>query len=642
MSIVKPLFAAIIVCIFSASCVSPVYAADTTPPTTSVSLSGTVGANGWYISTVNVNLRASDTDSGPASTTYQLDSDTPITTTFSGGSNSILNPSFEDGSGFTLTNWDKVTADPSLLYQSNLPSKFGQGSATVRGPSASYQYWTNVNYAVPVSVGQTYTVSVWVNTLGLDDGQGAWMEVWAADNSGANSDQMLKDSFKVVGTWDWQLLSEQATVPAGYDHIYLKLGSQANDSGQAFFDGATMSTGTDGVTQFSYIQNGIHSMAFYSKDNDGNTEATQTVSPIKIDTVKPQDWSNFNYLNTGNDHEFTMWVDVRDVTSGINPATAQFQTFDKDGCDCWSAWMNVASVNRKDNGQPATDGYTGYVTLTTPSYDYGNSSGSTSPQVQFRIDDMAASAGISPIYALFGPWTQFLGGGDIYSGGGIKISGTTPSGQYSADGVIATAGDTISGLISLKQWYAKPYPIPSAPISGLQTYISNFDQLQANAQSFPGGRLPSSTGIYKFNGKYTIDSNTLNAGFQGAVYNAVLIINGDLAINQNYQLNASTGVIFLVTGKVIYSGSVTQSSGILVAADTIATGGSSTQLVHKGSLISLSGFTLGRDLGRKGNPNNTTTPAEKIIFQPQYLYNTSLAQLLNGGATADFRWQETP
>src|SRR5205807_1188086 len=48
-------------------------AIDTTPPTTSASLSGTAGENGWYVSDVTVILNASDATSGVANVTYRVD-----------------------------------------------------------------------------------------------------------------------------------------------------------------------------------------------------------------------------------------------------------------------------------------------------------------------------------------------------------------------------------------------------------------------------------------------------------------------------------------------------------------------------------------------------------------------------------------
>lgn len=54
---------------------SPVAAFDNTPPVTSVTLSGTFGSNQWYTTTVDVQLSASDGESGVASTEYWVDSD---------------------------------------------------------------------------------------------------------------------------------------------------------------------------------------------------------------------------------------------------------------------------------------------------------------------------------------------------------------------------------------------------------------------------------------------------------------------------------------------------------------------------------------------------------------------------------------
>ncbi len=46
---------------------------DNYPPITNASLSGTLGANGWYISNVSVHLDAVDNGSGVNQTYYNLD-----------------------------------------------------------------------------------------------------------------------------------------------------------------------------------------------------------------------------------------------------------------------------------------------------------------------------------------------------------------------------------------------------------------------------------------------------------------------------------------------------------------------------------------------------------------------------------------
>src|SRR5207245_8982906 len=46
---------------------------DTVPPTTTATLSGTAGANGWFVSAVTVTLSATDATSGVTNTSYQID-----------------------------------------------------------------------------------------------------------------------------------------------------------------------------------------------------------------------------------------------------------------------------------------------------------------------------------------------------------------------------------------------------------------------------------------------------------------------------------------------------------------------------------------------------------------------------------------
>jgi hypothetical protein len=55
--------------------------ADTTPPETTISLNGTLGFEGWYVSDVTVTLSATDDISGVAETAYSFDGVTWITYT---------------------------------------------------------------------------------------------------------------------------------------------------------------------------------------------------------------------------------------------------------------------------------------------------------------------------------------------------------------------------------------------------------------------------------------------------------------------------------------------------------------------------------------------------------------------------------
>src|SRR5690606_18549438 len=122
----------------------------------------------------------------------------------------------------------------------------------------------------------------------------------------------------------------------------------------------------------------------------GNSETVKTESPIKIDTVQPEDWDDFGWTTQGNNHTYVGWVSVQDVASGIVPASAQYRWYDDSNCNCWSSWMAVDTVTRLDNGAPATNGYTGLVVVKAPPTDMGNSSVNTKPKMQFRINDVAS------------------------------------------------------------------------------------------------------------------------------------------------------------------------------------------------------------------------------------------------------------
>jgi hypothetical protein len=622
--------------------VPKVVRADTNPPVTYLNLSGTLSASGWYVSTVDTTLRASDLDSGPASTTYALDGGSPVVNRYASAGNAILNDSMEYGSYTAINNWTAVTGTPANMYQSYLPAKYGYRSAAISAVTGPYQYWTNVNSYVPVQAGKGYSASTWVKTFNMSGGPGSWFQVWAKDSSGnsANPDVELTESVKITIDTDWVLQTLAFTVPAGYNGIYLKLGSQA-DAGMTWYDGVTMSTGTDAITQFTIIPDGSHTLTYSSTDNAGNVEATNTRTPINIDTVDPQDWS-FSYIQSGNAHAYNMFAKVRDITSGVNPGTAAYQIYDQSNCNCWSdkdgvvdQWSPVSSVTKVSDGSAAPIGYTGYVTLTTPNTDYGNNSTSTSPEVRFRINDVASSLGSSPIYALFGPWFQLSGSGDIYSKSDISITGTTPAGQYNADGIISSNG-SIYNTSTSKSWYVAPY-LPNVGDTQLITsYLPQYASLVAGASPLPGNRLPSSSGVYYYNGNYTIDSQSLTTNFQNLTFNAVVIINGNMTINSNFSLNGNAGVAFIVTGNIIYSASTSATEGLIVAGGSITTTASTTQLVHKGTWVGLSGVFLKRDLGKRSNPN---TPAEQLLYQSRYLNNAGLARLLSG-STQGLTWQE--
>ncbi len=618
---------------------TPVLAADSTPPATDLILSGVEGNQDWYVTSVDVNLRAFDLESSPASTTYQINSDSPITKNFESLDNAIINPSFESGWLIGINNWQPVAPGGwSLLYQSST-ARLGYRSAAIASFSGEYQYWTNHDNYIPVVAGKTYSVSTWIKTFNITTAPGAWFEVWALDSTGAKSDSKRAESDKVAYELDWTLKAVEFTIPAGYDGVYVKLGSQSA-AGLTWYDGVSMYTGADALTQFTMLQNGQNTLRYYSTDNQGNSEPTNIEFPIKIDTVQPQDWSDFGWQQQGNNHTYASWVSVRDVSSGVQVSSAQYRWYDSGGCNCWSGWLPMDSVTRIDTGASAASGYTGYVKLQTPPTDMGNSAINTKPKVQFRLYDVASSLATSPAYSLFGPWLKVVNGGDIFANGGIDSLGPLPDGEYTTHGVII-GGDSLYNVASYYSWLVAPYThaLPTGPT--LSDFLPHYNQIRSRAVALPGNKLPSTSGVYYYTGNYTLDQNSLSSGFTSSEFSAIIIIEGNLSINRDYSLNDGSAVAFLVTGNIIFSENTSQSQGFLIAAGDINTNGSSedskktASLTHQGGLIAGQNLIFGRDLGKNKNDN----PAEIIDYPVKYLTNPVFAGLF-GQQDARFKWQE--
>ena len=103
--------------------------------------------------------------------------------------------------------------------------------------------------------------------------------------------------------------------------------------------------------------------------------------------------------------------------------------------------------------------------------------------------------------------------------------------------------------------------------------------------------------------------------------------------------------MFLVTGDINILGQVSDVSAFFVTEQNFDTNvnyhqGQSPLTVY-GSIVTAGQRILGRDLGRKGNPNNSDTPGEKIIFQPKYLMDSFLGEYI--GATSEYSvdWEES-
>lgn len=610
-------------------------AADGTPPTTSINLEGTAGNNGWYISTVNVSLQAIDLETGPASTTYWINSDPPTTVNYSTSANAIQNPSFEDGFSVWPTSWDD--SGGALFYRSALVSKFGLRSGAIASAiNTGYYYWTNRNYYVPTTEGQNYTVTAWVKTLDLFAKRGAWFEIWARQASGG-TDILVDSSDKVWGTSGWVLLSKPFVAPSGYDGVYVKLGMEdAGGIGFAWWDGVTLNAQLETKVDFAIVENGNHTVSYYSTDVGGNTENTNTTN-VKIDTNAPGTWNDFLAPGCGNNHSYIGSVNAEDPISGIATSSAQYRYYTNHHDLGWSDWANVASVKLESNGQPASNGETNTVVMSTPCIDFGDSS--TVFRVQFRVSDMAGNLSNSPIYTIEGPWMQ-LGNGEVYAQNGISMTASTPTGQTNANDTIIIGNTTLDSFTTSANRTMTNYTYTND--YSLANLIPHLNTIQGNAIALPQNNLPITSGIYSYNGNYTIDNQTITNGFKNNQLAAIILINGNLRIKKSYTMNTNSAVIFIVSGNVEVEGGVENMSGLFVGSgyfdSNIDNKIKPKQLMVNGGVAMQGNILLNRDLGRSGNPSNDDTPAEYFSIPLTYYLNQQMARLLNGSSID--AWQE--
>jgi len=284
---------------------------DATPPVTSTSLSGTVGNNGWYRSSVTIALSSSDAGGSGVSTIYYRWQGAASWTTYS--------------STFS----DSTDGQRTLEYY----------AVDQVGNTESVKTMTiSVDKTAPVSVsstsGMTVSISATDAASGVNvvqynlDGVG-WTTYASAVNMGDpyHLHTMLFRAIDVAGNTESShtltLGMSDSTPPTTSFSLIGTLGSngwytssttvnlQGSDSGSGVYQtwyrvdsgSWTLYTGP-----FTVSVDGSHSIAYYSIDNTGNTGSTVT-STVKMDGSKPI--SSASYSND------IITITASDATSGI-------------------------------------------------------------------------------------------------------------------------------------------------------------------------------------------------------------------------------------------------------------------------------------------------------------------------------------
>ncbi len=599
---------------------------DTTPPLTTVTLSGTQGPNDWYTGGVNVDLVADDLESGVHSIHWKLDppdADWQVEE-FLETLNRIQNSSFESGGLFEIDNWDDSGAPFwEALFLRSFEHQFGSRSARIVFLGffgSQYYYWHNEDYYAVTEAGKVYTVNAWVKTDGLD-GDGADVAVWGKSPSGP--DALITETEKVSGTHDWSRISFTFTMPEGYAGVYLRLGADAR-WGSVWFDGVSLYEEEETGVSFAVGSSGEHILEYYAVDNAGNEETPHQTVGFKIDTSAPSNWQNFEAVRTLNNHTFKCGIDVSDFVSGLDVSTAAYQ-YTYNGGSTWSNWLTNITVAPKTDGSPT-------VRLTTGDVDFRDSNWDVGKVIRFKISDLAGLEGVSPDQNLFGAWMETTGG-DVYAGGNITMNASGP--DPNAEGVVVTSGSGIVNFSSSHGWSVKSYP----PLSRL-TYAEWLEKFPTTTP-LPYGRLPLVSGRYfAGGGDFVLDSQTIPSGPGGDLASttdlaAVIFVGGNLIINTDFEVQRTSVLLFIVGGDVRIAKGVEKVGASFLADGDLDTSYNGSppqkQLVVKG-LAAANSFVFRRSLS---GDDNLTEPAE-IFEYPGNIIN--LAPYLGEGAMS---WKET-
>ncbi|MCL5411288.1 MAG: hypothetical protein M1150_00915 [Patescibacteria group bacterium] len=613
---------------------------DYTAPDAFHTISGTLGNNSWYTTTVNVALAAEDLESGVKSIEYWIDGGIHQTIPYSTGRNLIDNPSFENNDGLGgINSWSKVIGGVATFSQTNDAVKFGSFAVKILSSASGWNSFdTNALQAPYLIAGKAYTVSGWVKRDNLS-GNGAQIRVLSTDGT------LIASTISLAGTGDWVRVSKSFS--PSVSGIYLvEVGLEGG--GTVWWDGANLYEGID-EPSFNFVVslNGQHQVHYLATNNENLKSSVKDSEVFKIDTISPANWRNFTLTRPpgANDHTLIASITVDDTTSGLDPASAYFQyivrSYPTFGYysnleSCSSTWIpNDASRSPNIDGpydlqsgwkpatvNPNTPG-ANTVTITTPRIDFCDDEWADLKKIRFMIKDMAGNTSTRE-FAINAPWLQ-TSGGDVHSEVGINMQ--TSSGNNAS---FVVSAPVITNFISSNNWLVSPY-------SGLAFLDYSYWSNKMNpSKNLVGGKLPQTagSGTYLVNSDYIIDQNTHPSS--SASFTAVVFINGDLYINNDFSVNANSAIVFVVKKDVKVRKQVRNMVGVYFADGKINTsynGSGEDQLTVKGSMAAKAGF----DLNRGSTEENGSTSSEFIQYQPTYLMNSDLAKLFS---TSNYIWQE--
>jgi len=292
--------------------------ADTTAPETSISLAGTAGLNGWYVSDVTVTLTATDSQSGVNYTRYRIDGGSWQTYSsqflISAEGNHTLEFYSVDYAGNNEST-HSITVKVDKTPPTTSATGYGYNVTLTASDSAGGSGVDRIMYRIDSGSWQIYTGPFSAGTSGSHN-----VTFYAVDKAGniettkwimtpiadTTKPSTTIDLDGTMGNNGWYVSSVTVTLSA------TDIGSGLNYT-EYRIDGGSWTRYT---TPFIISANGIHTVEYRSVDVAGNAEDAKSAQ-VKIDTVAPSlSISHANGTTFPADNVIIEW-NVSDETSGV-------------------------------------------------------------------------------------------------------------------------------------------------------------------------------------------------------------------------------------------------------------------------------------------------------------------------------------
>jgi hypothetical protein len=504
---------------------------DSTAPSTTDSLAGTLGSNGWYTSaSVSVTLSATDATSGVAATYYTIDGGTQLTYS---GAFPVSGDTTHHITFWSVDNAGNAeTAHPvTIAIDSTTPAT----TDSLTGTLGSAGWYTSAT--VNVTLSATDTTSGIANTFYTIDGgaqraySGAFavggdgshtIAFWSVDAAG-NAETSHSHSFKIDSTrpsttdiisgtpsnngWyistsvSVTLTTTDATSGVAATHYTIDGGAQQTYTGSAFTVGG----------------DGSHTIAFWSVDGAGNTESSHTDS-FKIDGTPPSTRDSLSGTPGSNgwytSAAVTVTLSATDATSGV--ATTYYavdsgaqQSYGSafaisgDGTHHMTFWSvdNAGNIESSHSDSFNIDS-TAPTTTDSRSGTLGANSWYTSATVTVTLTATDATSGVATTFYTIDGGSQHTYTGAVAVGGdgghsvvfwSVDAAGNTEgahSDSLMIDSTPPSTKDSLAGAPGSNSWYTSAaVNVTLSPTDATSGVATTYYTLDGGAQQSYTGAL---------------------------------------------------------------------------------------------------------------------------------------------------------